>query len=130
MITTQSHESRYRVRFSDGVHLADADVAPAKGGQGAGFGPHELLEASLACCINMWIRMKADQLGFPVGAIDVSVTLKRDDPAEAVFQYRIRMEGDLSEEQRLTLLTLADDCPVRRTLLKQLTFQRLEPGRR
>jgi len=53
MITTQSKESRYLVQFTNGKQHADADVSPIKGGQGAGFGPHELLEASLACCINM-----------------------------------------------------------------------------
>jgi len=124
MIATHSQEPRYLVRFTDGKHQVDADVPPIKGGQGAGIGPHELLEASVACCINMWIRMKADQLGIPVGAISVSVSLKRDHPEEAVFQYEVKMEGPLSQDQRATLMEAADNCPVRRTLLKKLLFQR------
>jgi len=126
MITTQSKEPRYLVQFTDGKHHADADVPPVKGGQGAGIGPHELLEASLACCINMWIRMKADQLGIPVGPISVSVSLKRDHPEEAIFNYTLKLDGALSPEQRATLLEAADNCPVRRTLLKKLFFQRQE----
>ena len=124
MITTQSKESRYLVQFTNGMQHADADVPPIKGGQGAGFGPHELLEASLACCINMWIRMKADQLGIPVGAISVSVSLKRDHPEQATFDYALNLEGPLSEDQRATLMEAADNCPVRHTLLKKLCFQR------
>ncbi len=126
MIATQSKEPRYLVQFTDGNHQANADVPPVKGGQGAGIGPHELLEASLACCINMWIRMKADQLGIPVGAISVTVTLKRDHPEQAIFEYAVKMEGSLSQEHRATLMEAADNCPVRRTLLKKLFFQRHE----
>jgi len=124
MITTQSREPRYLVQFTDGKHQADADVPPVKGGQGAGIGPHELLEASLACCINMWIRMKADQLGIPAGPISVTVSLKRDHPQEAIFNYTVKLDGPLSQAQRATLLEAADNCPVRRTLLKKLFFQR------
>jgi len=124
MITTQSKEARYLVHFTDGKQQADADVPPIKGGRGAGFGPHELLEASLACCINMWIRMTADKLGITVGSIAVTVSLKRDHSQEAVFEYTVKLEGALPEDQRATLMQAADDCPVRRTLLKKLSFQR------
>jgi putative redox protein len=126
MITTQSKETRYLVHFTDGKQQADADVLPIKGGRGAGFGPHELLEASLASCINMWIRMQADQLGIAVGPIAVAVSLKRDHPQEAIFEYTVKLEGDLSEDQRATLMHAADNCPVRRTLLKKLSFQKRE----
>jgi putative redox protein len=124
MITTQSKEPRYLVEFANGNQHAYADVLPMKGGQGAGFGPHELLEASLACCINMWIRMQADKLGITVGPISVTVSLKRDHPEEAIFDYTVDLDAALSAGHRATLLQLADDCPVRRTLLKKLSFQR------
>jgi putative redox protein len=122
MITTQSKDARYLVQFTNGARQADADVLPIKGGQGAGFGPHELMEASLATCINMWIRMQADKLAIPVGSITVTVLLKRDHPEEATFEYTVKVNGVPSEEQRMTLLEAADNCPVRRTLLKRLSF--------
>lgn len=122
MITTQSKDAPYGVEFSNGTQRADADVLPIKGGCGEGFGPHELMEASLATCINMWIRMQADRLGIPVGQIAVTVALKRDHPEEAIFEYAIKVDGDLNTDQRATLMQLADDCPVRRTLLKKLSF--------
>jgi len=126
MITTHRQEPRYLIEFTNGTQRAAADVLPIKGGQGAGFGPHELMEASLACCINMWIRMQADKLGISVGAISVSVSLKRDHPQEATFEYTVKVDGVASEEQRATLLQIADDCPVRRTLMKKLSFVRHE----
>ena len=126
MITTQSKEPRYLVQFTNGMQQADGDLPPIKGGRGAGFGPHELMEASLASCINMWIRMQADQLGIPVGAVSVTVRLKRDHPQEAVFEYSVNLEGVLSDDQRTTLMQAADTCPVQRTLLKRLSFRRDE----
>jgi putative redox protein len=123
MITAKSQEPRYMVQFTNGTQNASADVLPIKGGRGAGFGPHELLEASLACCINMWIRMQADQLGIMVGDIAVTVLLKRDHPQEAVFECNVRLDGSLSPEDQTTLLEAANNCPVRRTLLKKLSFQ-------
>jgi putative redox protein len=123
MIATISQEPRYQIKFTNGTQQSHADVLPVKGGQGAGFGPHELLEASLACCINMWIRMKADQLGIPVGEIGVTVVLRREHPESAIFEHDIKIEGALTENQHATLMREADDCPVRRTLLKKLSFQ-------
>jgi putative redox protein len=46
--------------FSNGQHHTAADNTPEKGGQGAGFRPHELLEAALASCTNIRLRMYAD----------------------------------------------------------------------
>ena len=124
MILAQSKAARYLVSFTDGRQQADADVLPIKGGRGAGFGPHELMEASLACCINMWIRMQADQHRIAVGHIAVTVSLKRDHPQEAVFEYTVKLEGALSDDQRAALMQAADDCPVRRTLSKKLSFKK------
>jgi len=124
MITTHSQAAPYRVHFTNGHQQADADVLPHKGGQGAGFGPHELMEASFACCINMWIRMQADTLGLPVGSISVAADLEREHPNEARFHYTVELGGSLSPAQKTTLLEAADNCPVRRTLLKKLSFER------
>ena len=129
MINTQSKDPRYLIQFTNGAQHADSDTLPAKGGQAAGFGPHELLEASLACCINMWIRMQADQLKIPVGPIAVTVSLKREHPEETVYEYTLTVGGPLTEAQRAILLQAADDCPLRRTLLKKPSFVRREtPG--
>lgn len=124
MIETASGDARYLVRFTNGTQEAVADVLPVKGGQGAGFGPHELMEASLATCINMWIRMQADKHNISVGAIEVSVLLKRDDPNERIFEYAVKIDGPLTAEQRSLLSHLADDCPVRQTLCKRISFRR------
>lgn len=50
MIETESRSEPYATRFSDGVQEALADTTADKGGGGAGFRPHDLLEAALATC--------------------------------------------------------------------------------
>jgi putative redox protein len=126
MITTQSKDLRYQVQYSNGLHTAISDAPVAKGGGAVGIGPHELLEASLAACINMWIRMQADKLGIQAGNIEVSVLLKRDNPEEAIFEYGLKLDSILRPEDRAKLLEIADDCPVRRTLSKRLVFRARE----
>jgi|KBSSwiStaDraftv2_1062776.scaffolds.fasta_scaffold1369622_1 putative redox protein len=127
MITTHSREPRYQLQFTNGTQAADADAPSIKGGRGGGFGPHELLEASLATCINMWIRMQADLMGISVGPIAVTVNLRRDNPEAAFYEYTVKLDDALSEEQRSKLLQAADNCPVRRTLCKKPFFTRRDP---
>jgi uncharacterized OsmC-like protein len=56
MIRTQSLPRAYQTAFSNGRHEIVADAPIDKGGGGTAFGAHELLEASLAVCINMAVR--------------------------------------------------------------------------
>jgi len=50
MIQASSQPERYRTAFTNGGQTALADTTADKGGGGAGFRPHELLEAALASC--------------------------------------------------------------------------------
>jgi organic hydroperoxide reductase OsmC/OhrA len=61
MIISKSTGIPYYTYFTNSKHEFFADAPPAKGGSDAGFRPHELLEASLACCLNIWLRMYADK---------------------------------------------------------------------
>ena len=122
MIETNSDDIRYRVRFTNGTHTAVSDAAQDKGGNGSGFRPHELLEAALAGCINMTLRMYADQHALPLSSVTTRVTLDRTDPEEVVFEYEIELLGSLSQEHRDRLLEVARKCPVRQTLSKRIGF--------
>jgi hypothetical protein len=70
MVRAESAGPPYLTSFTNGVHRGSADNAADKGGQGNGFRPHELLEAALASCMNMWLRMYRNQPTEP------NVTLK------------------------------------------------------
>jgi putative redox protein len=122
MIEATSEMPRYRTRISDGTHQATSDTTADKGGDGAGFRPHDLLEAALAGCMNMTVRMYAEKHAFPLRNVTTIVHIDRTDPAETVFRYDVRFEGDLSQQQEQRLMEAVSACPVRRTLSKPIRF--------
>jgi putative redox protein len=125
MITASNESQPYLTRFSNGKHTATADTTPDKGGENQGFRPHELLEAALATCINMHLRMYAANHGIQLGVVSTKVSLDRSSPSEAVFNYSMELSGQLHDEQRKKLLEIAETCPVHRTLSKKLSFRNL-----
>ncbi|CEJ14969.1 OsmC-like protein [bacterium YEK0313] len=103
-----------------GFHLV-ADTTPPHGA-GAGFRPHQLLEAALASCMAITLRMVATERGIALKTAAVSVELDRSREAETVFRTTVDLDGDLSDGDRRLLLAAVERCPVRRTLSRQLVF--------
>jgi putative redox protein len=125
MIEAKSEKPNYSTRFYDGTHEAVADTTTDKGGSGSGFRPHDLLEAALACCINMSVRMYAEHHGIPLAGVTTRVKLDRSVPEEAAFRYELELQGDLTAEQKERLSMAPRGCPVSRTLSRTI---RIEQG--
>ena len=123
MIRTSSEETPYRTQFSNGKHASISDSAPDKGGSGDGFRPHELLEAALATCMNMAIRMCAREHGIALTSVSTTVTLDRGKIDEACFRCVIDLPEDLPPADRRRLIEAARLCSVHRTLSRKFTFQ-------
>ena len=123
MITTRSAGPRYCTTFSDGKHEGCCDTTPDKGGGADGFRPHDLLEAALASCLNISVRMFSEKHGIPLSGVTTTVTLNREMPEESTFEYAVELEGTLTDAERRMLLDAASNCPVRRTLSKKLSFR-------
>lgn len=122
MIETRSLPQAYRGIATNGRCDMQTDAPHAKGGGGSGFGAHELLEAALATCVNMAVRMHASAHGIPLQAVEVSVRLLRPDDETIVFEQVLEFEGPLSDEDRAALKAAADASPVRQTLSKRMQF--------
>ena len=125
MIESNSLPTRYQTTFTNGGQSALADTSADKGG-GEGFRPHELLEAALACCMNMSLRMAAEKHAIPLGEVDVIVSLDRSDGQGPVFGYRVIFGEGPSAAQRKTLLAALASCPVRKTLSQPLRFAQMQ----
>lgn len=123
MIEATSKSVRYQTQLTNGTHSALSDTTREKGGSESGFRPHELLEAALASCMNITIRMYADKHGIALSGVTTRVTLDRSNPEETMFEYEVELQGELSEQDRVRLLDVAGRCPVRRTLSTRLTFR-------
>lgn len=122
MVEATDEAVQYRTRLSNGVQTILSDTTCEKGGSESGFRPHDLLEAALASCMNITIRMYADRHGIPLSVVTTRVTLNRSNSEEAAFEYEVELQEELSEQDRTRLLDVAGRCPVRRSLSTHLTF--------
>jgi len=120
MIRARSSDVPWLTEFSNGEYQARADATPEKGGGNRGFRPHELLEAALASCMNITLRMAAAKHGIAPGEVVVTVTLNRLAPAEAVFTYSVHWDRPVTDAQRAVLISALDNCPVRNTLSRSI----------
>lgn len=123
MIRVDSRPTAYRsiARSADHEILVDAPVS--KGGGGAGFGAHDLLEASLAACINMAVRMYDAQHAMPLERVSTTVRLSWPDAQTSRFDYTLTMDDNLTADDQRELHAVAERCPIRQTLSKQLVFE-------
>jgi len=111
--------------FSDS-HRLMADEPEKFGGSNLGPTPYDLLLMSLGACTSMTLRMYASRKKLPLDDIDVTLVHERvhaEDCADCDHDHkierltrRITLHGDLTEEQRQSLLVIANKCPVHRTL--------------
>jgi putative redox protein len=75
MIETKSTNQDYHCLLTNGKFTFDSDPPPSKGGLSNGLGPHELLEAALATCINITIRMTAKERNISLDYVSTQVDL-------------------------------------------------------
>ncbi len=118
--------ARYETSITNGRTETSADTVKEGVGGVAGFRPHEILEAALASCMNITVRLKADELGLALAAVRTEVSLDRAEPGKAVYRYQLRVDGQLTAEQRAILEEAASRCPVSQTLLRQPTLARAD----
>jgi putative redox protein len=108
-------------------HHLLADEPATYGGTDAGPTPYQFLSAGLGACTSMTVRMYARRKGWPLEHVSVDVShdkVHAQDCADCpdknakidVFQRVIRLDGPLDPDQRAALLSIADRCPVHRTM--------------
>jgi putative redox protein len=119
MTTASIASTHYSVKLQNGRHEFAADEPIDKGGTDTGPAPDEILEASLASCTAITLRMYADRKEWKVTGIEVTVSLERADN-KTIFTRSIKLEGNIDETQRERLLQIAKACPVSKTLLGEI----------
>lgn len=127
MITASCERERYQVRFSDGRHHGLADAVAADGGAEAGFKPHALIEAALAACITMTVRMYAERQGLALPGLETRVKLDQSRPGAPVLRYDVGFgDAALTEQQGAMLQRVAEACPVHKLLSEPIGIERSE----
>ena len=115
MVQSTIGAENYRVTNSNGRHSFFADEPEALGGKDTAPTPDELLEASLASCTLVTLRMYTNHKQWNVGEIKVDVSLVRE-KEKSIITRTLHFENQLSDEQKQRLAQVAKACPVSKIL--------------
>ena len=93
-----------------------ADVEKNLGGQNSAPGPHDYLEIALASCTVITVQMYAKRKNIPLEYTDVKVKITAEGEAGNEILREVNFVGDLTDEQKSSLLAIAEKCPIHRFL--------------
>lgn len=123
-----------RNEIEAGTHRLIADEPVDAGGRDEGPTPYDFLSAGLGACTSMTMRVVAKRENIPLEGVEIQVTNDRmyaKDCADCTsntgyihrFDVRIKLIGNLSEQQRDRLLSVARRCPVAKTLTSEIKIE-------
>ncbi len=121
MIHAKSTTTNFLTEYTDGIHAGISDAPAAKGGADGGFSPFALLEASLATCMNITLRMYAQTHNIPLTDVDITVSIIPGKDG-ATFEYGATLPDTLSADQKKRLHAALRGCPIHQLLSKPATF--------
>ncbi len=125
---SETGTGKFQQRVRVGAHELLADEPLSVGGADTGPTPYDFLAIGLGACTSMTMRMYAERKKIPLDHVEVLVSHEKrhaDDCADCDeknsaridhFDRILRISGNLTDEQRETLISIADRCPVHRTL--------------
>lgn len=113
----------YRTEVKGHTHSMIVDEPVHVGGNDEGMNPHELLEASLASCSSITLRMYIQRKGWDVSEINVEVrSILGEERTGLSFAKHIQISGNIDDKQKERLLFIAGRCPIHRLLAKNITI--------
>ena len=117
----ESGSGPYSQIVTAGSHTLSADEPQAVGGDDVGPSPYEYIMAGLGACTAMTLRSYVTRHNWGVDRITVELQYKKivttgSNSTADKFNRVIYLEGNVSEEQRLKLLEIAETCAVSQTL--------------
>ncbi len=111
----------YQSILSNGRHAIVGDEPITGKGTDLGFSPEDLILAALGSCKVNTVRFIARKKGWEIrdveAQLELSVKRNADRSLVSTVQVFLKIEGDLTDEQRAELLYEADHCYVHRMIL-------------
>jgi putative redox protein len=124
---SETGAGKFQQRVLAGAHRLLADEPADVGGMDSGPTPYDFLAIGLGACTSMTIRLYAERKQIPLDHVEVLVAHEKRHGEDCIdcekdsaridhFDRILRLSGTLTEEQRASLIAIADRCPVHRTL--------------
>ncbi len=111
--TANTGPNTYSTEIISDNHTFWADEPVEAGGQDKGPSPMQYLEAAIASCSTITIRMYADRKGWDLKGVKVTVERTQDaENRETIMAKKIELTGDLDEKQIKRLIDIGGRCPV------------------
>jgi uncharacterized OsmC-like protein len=134
IVSVKSASPDFLENISVGQHDLQVDEPMSAGGQDAAPTPYELLLAALGACKVITVRMYAKRKGWPLQGVQLNLSHEKVhaedcancDSAGSLIDHidvEVKLQGELSAEQRRILLAIAEKCPVHRTLTSQIQIR-------
>ncbi len=120
-------EDGFTTQMKIGSHNMLADEPVSFGGNNFGPSPYELVSAGLSACTAMTIQMYAKRKKWYLENVEVHTSHTKVDSQIVengenktvktdTFNREIKLIGNLDDKQKERILTIANKCPVHRTL--------------
>ncbi|MFH7002759.1 OsmC family protein [Flavobacterium bizetiae] len=124
-ISAQIDTRLYRTEIkSASGNIVIADEPQEMGGKNLGFSPSELLASSLASCTLITLRMYINRKQWDVSEINIKVDFERDaNQNVSLFTRKIEIIGEVDQTQRQRLETIANSCPIHKTLTHSIEIK-------
>jgi putative redox protein len=127
-VSARIGREHYLTTIKSQTNTLFADEPEDAGGTDQGFAPDELFCSSLAACTSITLRMYADRKEWPLEAVEVSVRFERSKTGDATTTLfrEIHLTGDLSDEQKQRLISIANLCPMHKTLSNPIVIETVQ----
>lgn len=99
------------------------DVKEKQGGTNTAPDPHDYLEVALAGCTAITVQMYAHRKQIPLESVDVKIEITREGKEGNEISRKLNFKGDLTEEQKAMLLTIAEKCPIHHLLVRGVNIK-------
>ncbi|MBN8675027.1 OsmC family protein [Lacibacter sp. MH-610] len=119
----------YQSIITNGRHSIVGDEPVNSKGTDLGLSPSELVLSGLAMCKVGTVRYIARKNNWEIGNVEATLEqeVKRDSSGtRTVVKVNLKIEGDITEEQRAELLKQADNCYIHRLLNGEWDIQPIQ----
>jgi putative redox protein len=121
----------FKTEIVAGPHTFYADEPADAGGTETGPTPYDFLSAALGACTSMTVHVVAKREKIPLTGIELTITSDRQHAQDCAdcttaagyihrFNVQIRLEGDLTPQQKQRIVDVARRCPVFKTLQSEI----------